>query len=70
MNKKNSCPLNGIWAQEYCTSYSENIKNKSLPACVHKSRCAELRKTLESDLDSSITKTKKILHKGIPKIFD
>jgi hypothetical protein len=49
---------------------AENIKNKSLSACIHKFRCAELRKTLESDLDSYITKTKIILHKGIPKIFD
>ncbi|MFZ4379126.1 MAG: hypothetical protein ACOYN1_05170 [Polynucleobacter sp.] len=70
MNKKNSCPLDGSWAQEHCSSHSENIQNDSISACTHKSKCEELRKILESDLDSSITTTKKILHKGIPKIFD
>ena len=70
MSKKNSCPLDGSWAQEHCSSHSENIKNDSISACTHKSKCEELRKILESDLDSSITTTKKILHKGIPKIFD
>jgi hypothetical protein len=70
MKKKNSCPLDGSWAQEHCSSYKENIKNDSISACTHKSECAELRKSLESNLDSSITTTKKILHKGVPKIFD
>ena len=70
MNKKNSCPLDGSWAREHCSTYSKNIKNDSISACAHKSECAELRKILESDLDSSITTTKKILHKGVPKIFE
>jgi hypothetical protein len=70
MNKKNSSPLDGSWAQEHCSTHSKNIKNGSISACTHKSECAKLRKVLESDLDSSITTTKKILHKGVPKIFE
>ena len=56
MNKKDSCPLDGSWAQEHCSTHSKNIKNGSISACTHKSECTKLRKALESDLDSSIPK--------------
>ena len=31
MNKKNSCPLDGSWAQEHCFTHSKNIKNGRIP---------------------------------------
>lgn len=69
MNSNNSCPLDGSWMRDSCTTYHNQKNSGNLSNCQHRRNCANARAIVESDLNESVSISKKVLVDQIPHIF-
>jgi hypothetical protein len=70
MKKNESCPLDGSWMRDSCTTYHDQKNSGNLSNCQHRRNCAEARSLVESDINQSVTISKKVLIGQIPQIFE
>ena len=70
MEPKDSCPLDGSWMRDSCTTYQNHKSGGTLANCQHRDGCANARKLVESDLNESVAISKKVLIGQIPHIFE
>ena len=69
MEWKDTCPLDGSWMRDSCTTYHNQKNNGTLSKCQHRDNCANARAIVESDLNESVSISKKVLVDQIPHIF-
>ena len=69
MKKTNSCPLDGSWMRDYCTTYESQKNEGTLSECQHQNHCNKTRADIESNVNESVAMSKKVLIGRIPDIF-
>lgn len=70
MKTNDSCPLDGSWMRDSCTTYQNQKNSGTLTNCQHRNSCANARKLVESDVNESVAISKRVLVDQIPHIFE
>ena len=70
MNSNNSCPLDGSWMRDSCTTYHNQKNSGTLSKCQYRDNCNSVRAVVESDVNESVSVAKKVLIDRIPGIFE